>query len=94
MFQISVSKHSQVGDGVVFRVEVKEGVVKTEHMVEVTEDYYNFLAEGKVTMEQLVQKSFDFLLEREPKESILRKFNLKKISYYFPDYEKSIKNYF
>lgn len=94
MLQISVSKHSDVGDAIVFRVEVKEEGAKTEHLVEVTHDYYNFLAEGKITMEELVQKSFDFLLEREPKESILRKFNLKKISYYFPEYEKSIKNYF
>ncbi len=94
MLQISVSKHSKVGDAIVFSVEVKEGGGKTEHLVEVSHDYYNFLAEGKMTMEELVQKSFEFLLEREPKESILSKFNLKKISYYFPEYEKSIKNYF
>ena len=94
MPQISVTKHSQVGEGIVFRVEVKEMNTKTEHLVELTHDYYNFLAEGKVTMEELIKKSFDFLLEREPKESILRKFNLKKISDYFPEYEKSIENYF
>jgi hypothetical protein len=93
MPQISVSKHSQVGDDIVFRVEVKERDVKTEHLVEVSHDYYIFLAGGKITMEELVQKSIDFLLEREPKESILSKFNLKKISYYFPEYEESIKNY-
>jgi hypothetical protein len=94
LLQISVSRHSQTGEAVVFRVEVKEGGATTEHFVEVTHDYYKFLTDGKITMEELVQKSFDFLLEREPKESILRKFNLKKISYYFPEYEKSIKNYF
>lgn len=94
MLQVNVSKHSEVGGGIVFSVEVKEGGARTEHLVEVTHDYYNFLTEGKIMMEELVQKSFDFLLEREPKESILRKFNLKKISYYFPEYEKSIKNYF
>ena len=93
MPQISVSKHSQVGDDTVFRVEVKERDAKTEHLVEVNHDYYNFLAEGKMTMEELLQKSFDFLLEREPKESILRKFNLMQISNYFPEYEESIKNY-
>ncbi|MGB7293896.1 MAG: hypothetical protein WBD99_17140 [Thermodesulfobacteriota bacterium] len=94
MRQISVTEHSRVGDDIVFRVEVKEGDSKSEHLVEVTHDYYNFLTERKIAMEELVQKSFDFLLEREPKESILRKFNLKKISYYFPEYEKRIKNYF
>jgi hypothetical protein len=93
MPQISVSKHSQVGDDTVLRVEVKERDVKTEHLVEVSHDYYIFLAGGKITIEELVQKSINFLLEREPKESILSKFNLKKISYYFPEYEESIKNY-
>ena len=93
MPHISVSKHSQVGDDIVFRVEVEERGVKTEHLVEVSHDYYIFLAEGKITREELVQKSFDFLLEREPKESILGKFNLRKIFHYFPEYEESIKNY-
>ncbi|HEX9666175.1 MAG TPA: hypothetical protein VGA95_06390 [Thermodesulfobacteriota bacterium] len=94
MPEISVLKASQDGDNIIFKVEVKEGDTKTEHLVEVSLDYYNFLAEGKVTIEQLVEKSLNFLLEREPKESILTKFNLKKISYYFPEYEKNIKNYF
>jgi hypothetical protein len=93
MPRISISKHSQVGDDVVFRVEVRERDAKTEHLVEVSHDYYIFLAKGKITIEELVQRSFGFLLEREPKESILSKFNLKKISYYFPEYEESIKNY-
>ena len=94
MPEISVLKGSQDGDNILFKVEVKEGDTKTEYLVEVSLDYYNFLAEGKVTIEHLVEKSLNFLLEREPKESILRKFNLKKISHYFPEYERNIKNYF
>jgi hypothetical protein len=94
MPEISVLKASQDGDNVIFKVEVKEGDSKTEHLVEVSLDYYNLLGEGKITIEELVEKSFRFLLERETKESILTKFNLKQISYYFPEYEKNIKNYF
>jgi hypothetical protein len=37
-----------------------------------------------------VRKSFLFLLEREPKESILRSFDLTVISRYFPEYEREI----
>jgi len=40
--------------------------------------------------EDLVRESFQFLLEREPKESILREFTLSVITRYFPDYEKAI----
>jgi hypothetical protein len=39
----------------------------------------------------LVRRSFDFLLEREPKESILRSFELGAIGRYFPEYEVAIR---
>jgi hypothetical protein len=38
----------------------------------------------------LVKESFHFLLEREPKESILRSFDLTVIGRYFPAYERQI----
>jgi hypothetical protein len=38
-----------------------------------------------------VRRSFEFLLEREPKESILARFDLSVISRYFPEYEDEIK---
>jgi len=39
---------------------------------------------------ELVEASFAFLLEHEPKESILREFDLSVIGRYFPDYEREI----
>jgi hypothetical protein len=39
------------------------------------------------TAEQLVQDSFDFLLQREPKESILSEFDLAVIQRYFREYD-------
>ena len=41
--------------------------------------------------EELIRKSFEFLLEHEPKESILSRFDLTVISRYFPEYEGEIK---
>jgi hypothetical protein len=38
-----------------------------------------------------VRRSFEFLLEREPKESILTRLDLSVISRYFPEYEREIK---
>lgn len=46
---------------------------------------------GEVSPESLIEKSFEFLLEREPKESILRSFELSVIERYFPEYRKEIK---
>jgi hypothetical protein len=37
-----------------------------------------------------VTESFRFLLEREPKESILGSFDLTVIGRYFPEYEREI----
>jgi hypothetical protein len=37
--------------------------------------------------EQLVADSFGFLLGREPKDSILKEFDLSVIRRYFPDYD-------
>jgi hypothetical protein len=39
------------------------------------------------TPEELVRRSFEFLLQRESKESILREFELSVIQRYFPDYD-------
>jgi hypothetical protein len=41
-----------------------------------------------VTPEELIERSFEFLLEREPNTSILRRFDLPVIQTYFPEYER------
>ncbi len=75
-----------------FLVIVDEENSKTEHNVELDDEYYQNLTRGKITEEELIKKSFQFLLERESKESILSKFNLRVIKSYFPEYEKEIKH--
>ena len=68
-------------------VFVTGGGSTTRHEVTLSRDDYERLAGGKATPEALVETSFGFLLEREPKESILRRFDLPVIGRYFPDYE-------
>jgi hypothetical protein len=41
---------------------------------------------GGSHVENLVERSFRFLLEREPPEAILREFKLMDIARYFPEY--------
>ncbi len=93
MAKVSVEGKSESSEGFIFNVEVGEGDSKTVHTVEVDRTYYERLTGGRVTPAELVEKSFFFLLKREPKESILRRFNLEKIAFYFPEYEEEIKNY-
>ena len=78
-------------EGWVFQVTVSQGRAQTAHRVTVTREAYSRLSGGASPPEELVRKSFQFLLEREPKESILREFDLTLISRYFPDYERQIR---
>jgi hypothetical protein len=74
-----------------FRVRVTESGSETSHDVTVSPKDYARLTAGKVEAEDLVRRSFEFLLEHEPKESILTRFDLSVISRYFPEYESEIK---
>jgi len=74
-----------------FKVTVS-GAVKTTHTVTVSDGYWQKLTGGRMAAEKLVEKSFEFLLEREPNTSILRTFDLTVIQRYFPEYEQTIRN--
>jgi hypothetical protein len=73
-----------------FRVRVIEAGSETTHDVTLNPSDYTRLTGGKVAPEELVRRSFEFLLERESKESILTRFDLSVISRYFPEYEREI----
>jgi len=73
-----------------YRVTVLEGKTKTIHDVTVTGSDLDRYAPGK-SPESLLKVSFQFLLQREPQESILRQFTLSDIERYFPDYPKIIR---
>jgi hypothetical protein len=76
------------GDGHVAEVTVK-GRETTSHRVRVSpaerERY------GGDDVADLVKRSFEFLLAREPNTSILREFELSTIERYFPEYAREIR---
>ena len=72
-----------------YRVVVESGS-RTEHQVTLQQAYFQKLTGGRATPEQLIERSFEFLLEREPNTSILRTFDLPLIAHYFPDYEATM----
>ena len=74
-----------------FRVRVIEAGNETTHIVTVSPNDYTRLTNGKIELEEVVRRSFEFLLEREPKESILTRFDLSVIGRYFPEYEREIR---
>lgn len=73
------------------RVTVADPTSQTSHDVHVSRADLDRLDPGADDPADLVRRSFAFLLEREPKESILRSFDLAVIGRYFPDYERTIR---
>lgn len=69
-------------------VRVVQDGRRTDHRVTVTpEDLARY---GASDVKDLVQRSFVFLLGREPNTSILPAFGITEIERYFPDYAKVI----
>ena len=77
-------------DSNTFEVTVVAGTTTT-HKVTLKSSYYEELTDKSVTPEVLVEKSFEFLLDRESNTSILGSFELPVIGQYFPEYEDVIK---
>src|SRR5689334_17531903 len=77
-------------DGWLCQVTVGDGGSETRHSVTLTRTDFQRLTTSGGTPQALVKRSFEFLLVREPKESILRAFALPEIGRYFPDFEREV----
>jgi len=91
---ITVTETTSGDGGYEYEVVVKEGGSQTSHKVRLGKDYYGRLSDGRTPPDELVRKSFEFLLENEPKEAILGSFDLSVIERYFPEYPGVIKKRF
>ncbi len=80
-------------DPFTFNVTVQENGGETCHQVTMSQSTYKKLTGGKVTAERCIQAAFLFLLDREPKESILSRFDVTVISRYFPNFEQELGQY-
>lgn len=74
------------GAGYDCAVTIAEGSSSTQHRVRLTSADLNRWGRGR-SADDLVRDSFAFLLQREPKESILREFDLSVIKRYFPEFD-------
>jgi hypothetical protein len=81
-------------DSFIFEVVVREGKGETRHHVTMSREMCERLTAGKHTPERCLEAAFRFLLDREPKESILRRFDVMAISRYFPEFERELPRYF
>lgn len=87
MNQVNINDAAETETGRVFGVSIEGNSYK----VTLSDDFYEKITGGEVSSEELIKKSFEFLLEREPANNILSEFDLPVISHYFPEYEDEIK---
>jgi hypothetical protein len=78
------------GEGFVCHVTVGDDPGATHHEVRVARPDLLRLAPGATDPDALVTASFRYLLEREPRGSILRAFDLPVIERYFPSYATDV----
>ena len=74
-----------------FRVCVIEDRSESTHRVTLAQSDYLRLSGGRIGPSELIRRSFEFLLAREPQQSILPEFDLLLIGRYFPEYERELK---
>ena len=73
-------------------VRISDAGGRTVHSVSDDGGLIDRLGGGR-SAEAVLTASFRFLLDREPKESILRNFDIAVISRYFPEYESELDRY-
>ena len=100
LYNFTVSKHSRVKvtqtkleDPFEFTVAVKGSGGETHHEVTMTQLTYETLTGSQVSPESCVHAAFEFLLEREPQDSILTSFDMTAISTYYPEFETEFPGY-
>jgi hypothetical protein len=86
-------KQTQTEDSLQFSVTITDGNGVTQHQVTMSQATYESLTGGEWTPVECVRAAFRFLLDREPKESILSTFDIPVISRYFPSFEQDLSGY-
>ncbi len=90
---IEVRRTGETPGGMVFSVTLREGRGETRHDVTLSTADLARLAPQGTPPETVVAVAFRFLLDREPKEAILARFDLPLIGRYFPDFETALPGY-
>ena len=79
-------------DPMTFEVVVRDTQGETRHHVTLAAAHFSRLSPG-LAPERCIEAAFRFLLDREPKESILGRFDVSVISRYFPEFERALPSY-
>ena len=91
MASVTIDRQSEDERCYAFRVIVLEDGSSTTHEVTLSRDEHERMAKPAESPESFLHRCFGFLLAREPKESILRSFDVRVIGRYFPEFPAEIR---
>ena len=86
---IQVSDHEPL----CFRVTIQDRRGSSQHEVTLASALWQRLAGGDPSAASFIEAVFAFLLDREPREAILERFDCAVIGRYFPEFETAIGAY-
>ena len=90
MADVVVTRTQETDDAYTFDVGITEAGSSSRHVVTLSRADYEGQGDRWSAPEEFVSRCFDFLLEREPKESILARFDVRDIGRYFPEFERDV----
>jgi hypothetical protein len=92
--EIEIARRSDDGAKTLsFDVTVRDAAGETSHRVTMSRELSLRLGGGEFDAERCLDAAFRFLLDREPKDQILGRFDVSVISLYFPEFERELRRY-
>ena len=76
-----------------FEVVIRDWSGETHYQVTLSAATFERLSGSSATPEECVHAAFRFLLDREPKDYILRRFDVSVIERYFPEFFREFPRY-
>ena len=87
---IKVTRTADALELLEFDVAVSDGSGESRHVVTLANDLYRHLTQSRHSPERCGEAAFRFLLDREPKEAILERFDVAAIYRHFPEFEQEL----
>ena len=91
VLKVHVIEVKKINDGLFEVLITHDGT--TSHLITLNQNDYEKYSHKQCTPEKLINASFQFLLDRESNQSILKKFALSVIENYFPEYPDELRKY-
>lgn len=91
VLKVHVIEVKKINDGLFEVLITHDGT--TSHLIILNQIDYEKYSHNQCTPEELIKASFQFLLDRESNQSILKKFALNVIENYFPEYPDELSKY-